>query len=215
MMKKVSWFAAALLVCSLPVAAQERGQEKGRGGRPQVGGGYVPPKGPPPARVQKQQGTRAQPPRESQAQPERNTPPQPQQRNAPSQPQRNAPATRNFSDKSGHPEAPHVHTNGTWVGHDSGKNDARYRLDKPFEHGHFTGGFGPQHRFHLAGGNRDRFWFNGFYFSVAPDDYDYVADWLWDSDPIVIYDDPDHPGWYLCYNARLGTYVHVMFLGNS
>jgi hypothetical protein len=119
---------------------------------------------------------------------------------------------RNFSDKEGHPNAPHVDKN-KWVGHDTGRDDARYHVDHPWAHGRFTGGFGRGHVWRLAGGGPGRFWFGGWYWDVAAADAAFCNDWLWDSDNIILYEDPDHEGYYLAYNTRLGTYVHVEYLG--
>jgi hypothetical protein len=122
------------------------------------------------------------------------------------------PVNRHYADQPGHPDLPHVDGN-HWVGHDGGPNDPHYHLDHPWQHGHWNGGFGPSHRWRLGGGGPSRFWFNNWYWSVAPYDIGFVNGWLWDSDDIIIYEDPDDPGYYLAYNARLGTYVHVMYLG--
>lgn len=187
-----------------PRAGEEHGVQQ-HGGQPAaVGHGYIPPHGPPanrdaaPARpAQSDRG--AQPPRNEG--PSREVRPQPEQRPS-------------YRDRPDHPEAPHVHPDtGRWIGHDIGRDDPHYHLDHPWEHGRFPEPIGPSRIYRLLGGNRERFRVGAYYFQVAPYDYNYVGDWLWDSDDIVIYDDPDHPGWYLAYDPRLGSYVHVLFLG--
>ncbi len=192
-MKNLFGLFLAFLLIAIPASAQNRG-----GGVRGVGGGHVPARGPTP-----------------------HPGPAPAARPTPSRPVENQSRptpepVRSYADKKGHPEAPHVHASGDkWVGHDTGKDDPHYHLDRPFEHGHFTGGIGKGHSFRIEGGGPSRFWFGGFYFSVAPYDLGYCDGWDWGTDNVVIYDDPDHDGWYLAYNVRLGTYVHVEYLGNS
>lgn len=48
---------------------------------------------------------------------------------------------------------------------------------------------------------------------VAPYDVARCRDWRWGDDTVFVYDDDTHPGWYLLFNARLGRYAHVEFLG--
>jgi len=55
---------------------------------------------------------------------------------------------------------------------------------------------------------------SGFYFEVAPWDWPICADWCWDcGDDFVVYEDPDHTGWYMLYNVHTGVYVHITYMG--
>jgi hypothetical protein len=109
---------------------------------------------------------------------------------------------------------PHVN-NDRWYGHDR-PDDKRYHIDHPYPHGRLER-FGPAYTYSIARVDRDhhRFWLpGGFFFEVASWDWPISADWCWDcGDDFVVYEDPDHIGWYLLYNTQTGAYVHVSYQG--
>ncbi len=111
-------------------------------------------------------------------------------------------------------DMPHVNHN-QWFGHEQ-PNDTRFQLNQPFPNGRFAN-FGPRFRYGVTRIDPDlrRFWFpGGFSFEVASWDWPLCADWCWDcGDDFVIYEDPDHVGWYLLYNVHTGIYVHVQYMG--
>jgi len=109
---------------------------------------------------------------------------------------------------------PHV-SNDRWYGRDR-PDDKRYHMDHGFPHGRFER-FGPGYRYNFVRIDHDR-WpspkprLQKRIRRVARSGD--VADWCWDcGDDYVIYQDPDHIGWYLLYNAQTGAYVHVAYLG--
>ena len=96
-----------------------------------------------------------------------------------------------------------------------GRNDNNYHLDHPWAHGHFGRNRTQPHLPHgRSSRHSDRFWFGGFFMlralrlrlhqRLAVERH---------RDDIVIYDDPDHPGWYFAYNTHLGTYAHIVVPG--
>jgi hypothetical protein len=180
-----SW--AVLFVSAAPALAQHRGPGGGGGGGHYPSG---PPRGPAPARAQ---------PAPARAAPMRAAPMR-------AEPARGAPARA---------ERPHVEPHNRWVGHEGGRGDARFHVDHPWARGRFAGPIGRGHVYRLGGWEpgRHRFFFGSSFFVLAAPDWGYADDWAWQSDQIVLYDDPDHPGYYLAYNTRLGTYVHVTYDG--
>lgn len=109
---------------------------------------------------------------------------------------------------------PHVNHD-RWYGHDR-PGDPRFRQSRAFEHGRF-GYVGPSYRYGVSRFDRvnRRFWLGGASFVVAPWDWALTSGWCWDcgGENFVVYDDPDHPGWYLLYNLVTGAYIHAQYFG--
>jgi hypothetical protein len=111
-------------------------------------------------------------------------------------------------------EIPHVNHD-RWYGHEA-PNDTRFHLATPWARGRFDR-VGPSYRYGVqrVDVNQHRFWIAGRGgFEVAAWEWPLAADWCWDcGDDFAVYDDPDHPGWYLLYNVHTGVYVHAQYIG--
>lgn len=107
---------------------------------------------------------------------------------------------------------PYVRNN-NWYGH-AAPYDARFRLSQPFQYGRFALP-GPSHIYTTSrvDAAARRIWLPGGQFEIADFDWATTAPWCWPCDQFVVYPDPDHAGWYLVYDVRMGEYVHAQFLG--
>ena len=100
-----------------------------------------------------------------------------------------------------------------WYGH-AAPRDARFRLARPFQFGRFAlhGASQPYRVTRFDLGAR-RIWLPGGNFEIAAWEWGVTAPWCWTCDDFAVYLDPDHDGWYLVYDVRMGEYVHAQFLG--
>jgi hypothetical protein len=109
---------------------------------------------------------------------------------------------------------PHVN-NDRWFGHDS-PNDPRFHFDHPWEHGRLER-IGPSFQYRIGGidSTARRFWFTGgAFFEIPAWDWTQSEYWCWKcADDYVVYQDPDHPGWYLLYSMETAMFTHVQYLG--
>jgi len=87
-------------------------------------------------------------------------------------------------------------------------------LAQAISNGHYAGAIGASHLHRLESGDSRRFGFEDVFFSVAADDSPRAGEWLFGTDDIVLYDDPDRPGCYLAYNVRLRSFVHAEYIGD-
>lgn len=189
-----------VLCLALPAFAQRQREEKRpEAARPAEAQHQAPQRSPEVQRVEQEHMPRAN---------QGHLPPPPEKRQptARPEPDRRDPIRTN--------NMPHV-ANDRWYGHDR-PNDTRYRVARPYDRGRFEH-VGPTYVYRVErfDPGLHRFWLPGNgYFDVASWDWPLASDWCWScGEDYVVYDDPDHPGWYLLYNMHTGQYVHAMFMG--